>query len=264
MEEDMIGKNSILPEYKNNLNRLEHIFPSAYRFLNEIPGGDIWISTSTNAHLYVRKDFLAYIKLPKDRDRYSLIFSPHPNANICKGTENQSLKLFSSRLPKIIEHYTSSKHWATRQADDSIEIGDQAPDIFFYELYKELQEIANYIPIAEEAEIEDASYPEGATKQIIVNIYERSTDGRAKCIEHFGLNCLVCNFNFERAYGTIGQNFIHVHHHKPLSEIGKEYKLNPIKDLCPVCPNCHAMLHSRKPAYTIEELREIISSGSIG
>jgi hypothetical protein len=144
----VIGENNILSEYKNNLNRLKHIFPSAYRFLNEIPGGDIWISTSTNAHLYVRKDFLVYIKLPKNRDRYSLIFSPHPNRNIIKGTENRSHKLFSSRLPKIIEHHTSSKHWATWQEDDSVEIGNQAPDIFFDELYKELQEIAHHIPIA--------------------------------------------------------------------------------------------------------------------
>jgi hypothetical protein len=144
----MIGENSIHPEYKHNLNRLEHIFPSAYRFLNEIPGGAIWISTSTNAHLYVRKDFLVYIKLPKDRDRYSVILSPYPNSNIVKGTENHSSKLFSSRLPRIIEHHTSSKHWATWQEDDSVEIGNQAPDIFFNELYKELQEIANDIPIA--------------------------------------------------------------------------------------------------------------------
>ncbi len=139
----MIGKNNILPEYQSNLNRLEHIFPDAYEFLNQIQGGDIWISTHTNAHLYVHNDFLAYIKLPKDRDRYSLIFSPYPNSNINTGTENHSHKLFSSRLPKIIEHHTSSKHWATWQEDDSIEIGNQAPGIFFNELYKELQEIAN-------------------------------------------------------------------------------------------------------------------------
>jgi hypothetical protein len=137
----MIGQNRILPEYQNNLNRLEHIFPSAYRFLNQIPGGDIWISTHTNAHLYVHKDFLAYIKLPKTT--YSLIFSPRPNANICTGTENQSLKLFFPRLQQIFEPYTNSRHWTTRRADDSVEIGNQAPDTFFYELEQELQKIAN-------------------------------------------------------------------------------------------------------------------------
>ena len=139
----MIGKNNILPEYQNNLNRLERIFPSAYRFLNQIPGGDIWISTHTNAHLYVHKDFLAYIKLPRNGTTHSLIFSPHPNAHICKGTENQSLKLFFPRLQKIIEPYTNSRHWATPRAGDSVEIGNQAPDTFFHELDKELRKIAN-------------------------------------------------------------------------------------------------------------------------
>jgi 5-methylcytosine-specific restriction protein A len=59
-------------------------------------------------------------------------------------------------------------------------------------------------------------------------------------------------------YGEIGKNFIHVHHVKPLSEIDEQYKINPIKDLRPVCPNCHAMLHKRKPAYSIEEIQDKI------
>jgi len=34
--------------------------------------------------------------------------------------------------------------------------------------------------------------------------------------------------------------------------------VNPEKDLIPVCPNCHSMLHKRKPAYSVEELKQII------
>ncbi|WP_420209474.1 HNH endonuclease [Candidatus Electronema sp. JC] len=100
---------------------------------------------------------------------------------------------------------------------------------------------------------------EGAAKQIIVNAYERNSEARRICLEFYGTNCSVCNFNFKDGYGEIGENFIHVHHLKPLSEIGKEYELNPIQDLRPVCPNCHAMLHKRKPPYSIEELMKIIS-----
>jgi hypothetical protein len=37
------------------------------------------------------------------------------------------------------------------------------------------------------------------------------------------------------------------------------YKIDPIKDLRPVCPNCHSMLHQRKkPCFTIAELRVIL------
>jgi predicted HNH restriction endonuclease len=109
---------------------------------------------------------------------------------------------------------------------------------------------------------ESEKYPEGAKKQITVNSYERNPDARKKCIDHFGAICSVCDFNFEKIYGGIGEGFIHVHH---LVEIhtkkGEEYKVDPIKDLIPVCPNCHAMLHKRKKhAYSIDELRGIISN----
>jgi len=39
------------------------------------------------------------------------------------------------------------------------------------------------------------------------------------------------------------KEFIHGHQIVPLSEIGKEFKIDPVKDLRSVCPNCHAMIH---------------------
>jgi 5-methylcytosine-specific restriction protein A len=52
--------------------------------------------------------------------------------------------------------------------------------------------------------------------------------------------------------------FIHVHHVLPISELGPDYNLNPIEDLRPVCPNCHAMLHRQQPPLSIEALRSIL------
>ncbi len=69
---------------------------------------------------------------------------------------------------------------------------------------------------------------------------------------------LVCNFDFEKIFGEIGKGFIHVHHVKPLSEVNEEYKINPIQDLRPVYPNCHAMIHSKKPAYKIKDIKKLI------
>jgi 5-methylcytosine-specific restriction protein A len=43
-----------------------------------------------------------------------------------------------------------------------------------------------------------------------------------------------------------------------LSEVGNEYRVDPIRDLRPVCPNCHAMIHRRIPAYSIEELKKML------
>lgn len=99
---------------------------------------------------------------------------------------------------------------------------------------------------------------EGATRQISVNCYERNPYARQRCIEHYGCRCAVCGFDFEQVYGELGGGFIHVHHVKPLSEIGQEYRIDPIADLRPVCPNCHAMIHHGSDMMSIEDLRRKI------
>ncbi|MFC1692435.1 HNH endonuclease [Candidatus Latescibacterota bacterium] len=101
-------------------------------------------------------------------------------------------------------------------------------------------------------------YFEGKARTIELTRYERSRDARAKCLNHYGQSCHVCGFNFEEKYGEIAKSIIHVHHMIPLTEIGGEYEINPITDLRPVCPNCHAVIHSRDPAFSIEELRRML------
>ena len=65
-------------------------------------------------------------------------------------------------------------------------------------------------------------------------------------------------FFFER-YGEIGRDFIHVHHRAGMANEKGEHVVNPEKDLVPVCPNCHAMLHRQSPVpYMIEELRRML------
>jgi hypothetical protein len=100
---------------------------------------------------------------------------------------------------------------------------------------------------------------EGSKRTITVNSYERSIVARNKCISHYGAKCVICEMDFSKVYGAIGEGFIHVHHLVEISTIKKEYKVNPVTDLRPVCPNCHAMLHRKKPAYSIEQLIDIIS-----
>ena len=41
------------------------------------------------------------------------------------------------------------------------------------------------------------------------------------------------------------------------------YIVDPIKDLFPVCPNCHSMLHKIDPPYSIEELKKIINENDL-
>ncbi|HMJ48402.1 MAG TPA: HNH endonuclease [Ferruginibacter sp.] len=99
---------------------------------------------------------------------------------------------------------------------------------------------------------------EGLKKVITVNAYERNPKARLLCIQHWKAVCAVCAFDFEEKYGDIGKGYIHVHHLIPVSQIGETYEVDPINDLRPVCPNCHAMLHRQKETLRIDELKLMI------
>jgi 5-methylcytosine-specific restriction endonuclease McrA len=114
-------------------------------------------------------------------------------------------------------------------------------------------------PLAEEI-TEIKEYPEGTATKVLINSYERNPKARAKCIEFHGARCCICGFDFEAAYGRIGTGYIHVHHLTPLSSITKEYRVDPKKDLRPVCPNCHAIIHRKNPPFTIEEVRNLLKA----
>jgi 5-methylcytosine-specific restriction enzyme A len=104
----------------------------------------------------------------------------------------------------------------------------------------------------------DGPHFEGAVLKVTVNRYERDAKARAKSILQHGTSCLVCGFDFEASFGAIGAGFIHVHHVIEISTIKERYRVNPVTDLKAVCPNCHAMLHRRTPAYSLDELRRIL------
>jgi HNH endonuclease len=175
----------------------------------------------------------------------------------------QGLKI-EKRLYGVMEELFGKKHdnycqpekyplWKTGNFDDVKKA------IFFY---------AEYTPPNTNEELDSVVYPdemgetnethfEGSKTTRLVNAYERNPIARKKCIELHGVTCF-CGFNFEEVYGDIGKDFIHVHHLIKLSDIGQNYQVNPIDDLRPVCPNCHAMLHKKDPPYTIDELKILI------
>ena len=104
---------------------------------------------------------------------------------------------------------------------------------------------------------------EGICEQITTNRYERNPVARREAIKYHGLRCVVCGMDFEETYGKLGHGFIHIHHVVPISTKGKsqvDYK----KDLVPVCPNCHAMLHhgANGKVLSIRELKNILMKNS--
>jgi 5-methylcytosine-specific restriction enzyme A len=144
----------------------------------------------------------------------------------------------------------SDQHWDTQSS--GIRIHDHVAAALE-------EEWAQYLDLETPQEILGVgTFFEGSTKRITLNSYERSRKAAERCVEHYGYACSVCGFNLAQTYGEVGEGFIHVHHLKPLSEVGSGYRIDPIQDLRPVCPNCHAMTHRRTPPYSIEELREIL------
>lgn len=104
----------------------------------------------------------------------------------------------------------------------------------------------------------DQGLPEGAMSRVMVNRYERRPANRAAAIAAHGTTCKACGFNFARFYGTIGEGVIEIHHRTPVSQLGKNYVLNPVMDLVPLCSNCHQMVHQECPPISAEELREML------
>ena len=74
------------------------------------------------------------------------------------------------------------------------------------------------------------------------------------------LDCEVCEFDFYKVYGELGEGFMECHHKVPLSEIEGE-SITSINDLALVCANCHRMLHRKIDTLSIEELRKLIKNG---
>ncbi|KAA8754043.1 hypothetical protein FE296_12095 [Paenibacillus sp. UASWS1643] len=119
------------------------------------------------------------------------------------------------------------------------------------------------IPMEVEEEELFEGVMEGSLSRIEVNKYERNLINRQACLLIHGTDCIICKFSFESRYGSIGKDFIHVHHTTPVSVLGENYRVDPAKDLVPVCPNCHAMLHKRNPPYSVDELIRIIEESNL-
>lgn len=104
-------------------------------------------------------------------------------------------------------------------------------------------------------EVPDSMW-EGGKRTVTVNKYERSAEARAACIETHGSTCAICNFDFGQFYGLDFEGLIHIHHRVPISHLGERYKIDPAKDLVPLCPNCHAVVHYGNKTRTENEVRK--------
>jgi hypothetical protein len=114
----------------------------------------------------------------------------------------------------------------------------------------DLRDLPDALPVYDSLYPDDlpATHTEGAPLAVTVNRYERNPAARQACLLHYrqlrkATLCEACDFDFEARYGELGAGFIHVHHVVKLADIGAAYQVDPLRDLVPLCPNCHAMIH---------------------
>ena len=96
---------------------------------------------------------------------------------------------------------------------------------------------------------------EGGVQQKISKSYKRSQKLRNSAIEHFSHNgiikCDCCGFEFSTYYGDVygKPGCIELHHLKPIFQYAGISVQNTIdealKNLLPVCPNCHRVIHKK-------------------
>lgn len=112
-------------------------------------------------------------------------------------------------------------------------------------------------------ELENTEYVEGKPYVQYGIKYERNQALRNEAIKLHGTTCKVCGFDFKAKYGDLGEGFIEIHHLKPMFSIKKEVTVDPLKDLVPLCSNCHKMIHrNAKQPLTIKELTKIVNHNS--
>lgn len=69
------------------------------------------------------------------------------------------------------------------------------------------------------------------------------------------LRCEVptCAFDFEERYGSLGREYAHVHHLRPLAAADARRRTT-LNDLAIVCANCHAMIHRGGACRPLKEV----------
>lgn len=119
---------------------------------------------------------------------------------------------------------------------------------------------AIFMDEVETGTIDPEVFSEGGSTERQITIFERSKSAREACLKEFGAGCFVCRFDFAKTYGSRFAGYIHVHHLTPISSRKTGHELDPKRDLRPLCPNCHYVLHLRNPPYTVEEIRHFIGN----
>lgn len=163
---------------------------------------------------------------------------------------------FGAKDPKHVVYVVLNRSTINSNYTDKYEIHFFKRNDGTYEILEMIEE--PYLDKFERDEIQ--IYKEGGSSTFIKKVYKRSKEARRTCIKYYGCKCFICGFDFEKVYGNVGKGYIQVHHLKLISEAKDVYEIDPIKDLIPVCANCHSIIHLFSRPFSPEDVKKMIIS----
>jgi hypothetical protein len=87
------------------------------------------------------------------------------------------------------------------------------------------------------------------------NSAARSQALRKMALKIHGSSCAACGLNFRSKYKDIARDCIELHHVVPVSS---GVRKSTIKDLVPLCPNCHRVAHTEHPPLPVSAVRRML------
>lgn len=123
-----------------------------------------------------------------------------------------------------------------------------------------LAELIGYEETLAPAFEEPGGEQEGAISISTVRRRERNPRNRFLCLHIHGHRCAACGKDPRDIYGQMHGSVLEVHHLQPLSNLDEPRPYDPRTDLVPLCPNCHRVVHTRRPIpWSIAEVRGMMN-----
>jgi 5-methylcytosine-specific restriction protein A len=286
--ESLVEKNvrAIVPEVYllDALKILAHSIRTANQFAPgkwgvRVSHKNIMLKVGFVEALQIHNDFFHHLvkddlvpKKARENRHYNFGTAPYKNAPGCDTFETE-LSIAARAYALLLPAHEAAIEIAAQGPIHTTTKNDHSPDLvnFIVDTLEISLPQPTYIETSEEILLypdefaEHVTFYEGAAIRVSVNRYERDRAARNKCVQHYGSNCGACGISFGDHYGSGMNGFIHVHHLAPLGSLRKEAKIDPIRDLRPVCPNCHAVIHSSNPPLTLDQVRLLIKKhGKLG
>lgn len=170
--------------------------------------------------------------------------STHLFSGLFRQSKNLSLSIYRQSVQNVFETSEPLPDGCWLILELRREENDITSNIFLDVL---ISLVIFLIPYYTEGELEGE-----ATTNLMTKV-ERNLLNRSLCLAFHGYNCKACGLNFQKMYGEVASRFIHVHHLHPITERGV-CNPDPINEMVPLCPNCHAVAHMKLPPFTISEI----------